>query len=185
MRLFSKKSIMLIALAFLLFPSIASAAQPFNIEIELPDTYKTISPGGEVWFTINLLNLDNLHRLDVSLNYDITSTNGTSITHNSKTVAIETQASFVASLKMPENAPPGDYSLNLVVNSSLGESKAKAALKVANPDVQSVPYYNWVLAGVLGLVLVIFLIAKFRPAIEKLRLNMKISKIVREKIKKK
>jgi len=161
---------------------IVSAAQSFNVEIELPDSYKNVNPGNDVWFTIKLLNLANTQRVDVTLNYEIADSNGKSIIHNTKTVAIETQASFVADLKLPENSLPGDYNINVVVNSSMGESTATTALKVSASKNDMMLYY--VLAGVIGLVLIIFFVIKSRPILKKIKLKMKINKIVKDKLKK-
>jgi len=183
----SSNRLILILLAVLIIFSVSSiivsAAQPFNVEIELPDSYKNVNPGSDVWFTVKLLNLANTQRIDVTLNYDILdSDSDESISHNSKTVAIETQASFVADLKVPEDILPGDYSIKVVVNSSLGESYAKTALKVSNPKTDSRLYY--IGGSILGLALLVFLVIKSRPVIEKIKLKMKISKIVKEKLKK-
>ena len=175
--------ISLILLAIFLSSSIiVYAVQPFNVEIELPDSYKNVNPGSDVWFTIKLLNLANTQRMDVTLNYDILNSDGKSVIHNSKTVALETQASFVADLKLPDNAPPGNYNINVVVSSTLGESSAKTALKVSTSKNDLRAYY--VGAGIVGLILLVFLIIKSRPLIEKLKLKLKIGKIVREKLKK-
>jgi uncharacterized membrane protein len=176
-------TLMFLSSLFVLSSHIVSAVQPFNIEIELPDSYRNVNPGSEVWFTIKLLNLDNLQRMDVTLSYDIVNSGSKSIIHNSKTVAIETQASFVASLKIPDNTPPGDYAIDLVVNSTLGESHARAALKVSNPETNWTIYY--IAAAIVGIVLIVFLIIKSKPLIEKIKLKMKVDKIVRDKMKKK
>jgi len=183
--IFEKKHIILIltilTTIFLASLSIVSAAQPFNVEIELPNSYQNVNPGSEVWFTIKLLNLANSQRVDVTLNYDILNSDGQCIVHNSKTVAIETQASFVADLKLPEDALPGDYIINVVVNSSLGESTAKTALKVSTPQNDLMLYY--IGAGVVGLVFLVFLLIKSRPILEKIKLKIKIGRIVKEKLK--
>jgi uncharacterized membrane protein len=171
------------ALVFLLSIQLVYSAQPFNVEIDLPDSYKTVNPGSDVWFTIKLLNLANTQRVDVTLNYDILNSDGKSIVHNSKTVAIETQASFVADLQLPANTLPGEYTVNVVVSSSLGDSSAKTSLKVSTPKSDLRFYY--VAAGVVVLILLIFFIIKSKPLIEKIKLKMKIGGIVRSKLKKK
>jgi len=160
-----------------------SASQPFNIEIVLPDSYKNVNPGSEVWFTVNLLNLANSQRVDVTLNYDILDSDGKSIVHNTKTVAIETQASFVANLQLPANTPPGDYTINVVVGSTLGESTAKTSLTVFTPKKDILLYY--IGAGIGVLILIVFLSIKSKPVLKKIKLKMKIGKIVKDKLEKK
>lgn len=169
-------------LLFLIKSSITLAAQPFNVEIELPDSYKNVNPGNDIWFTIKLLNLANSQRVDVTLNYDITNSEGKSIVHNSKTVAIETQASFVADLQIPANVPPGDYTVNVIVASSLGESSAKTSLKISTP--QNTLIFYFIGAGVILLIVIIFGLIKYKSLLQKLKLRIKIKKIVHEKLKK-
>jgi hypothetical protein len=173
--------IFVVLLFMILFFSNALAAQPFNIEIELPDSYKTVNPGNDVWFTIKLLNLANAQRVDVTLNYDILDSNGISIVHNSKTVAIETQASFVADLKIPETALPGEYTVNVVVASSLGESRAKTSLKILAPKNVLMFYLTGV--GIILLLLLIFVLIKSKSLIAKFKLKLRIRKIVYDKLK--
>ena len=181
-KLFLTALISIFSIIFLQSSVAVHAAQPFNVEIDLPSSYQNVNPGTDVWFTIKLLNLDNLQRVDVTLNYDILDSNDDSIIHNSKTVAIETQASFVADLTVPENTLPGEYSLNVVVNSSLGESLAKTSLTVSNPKTNLNIYY--IAAGIVVLILLIFIVIRSRPLIEKLKLKMKIGRIVNKKLKK-
>jgi hypothetical protein len=163
------------------------AAQPFNVAIDLPDTYKETVSGTEIWFTIKLLNLANSQRVDVVLNYEIVGPdNSTSIAHSSKTVAVETQASFVASLTLPSNMKPGDYYVRVTVTSAMGDSQAQTSFKVHNPQGDMLKYY-YIGAAVIGLILLIILISiivsKSRPYREKLQMRLKIRKIVKEKLK--
>jgi len=174
--------VVLMIIAASLSSLIVFAAQSFNVEIELPSTYQNVNPGSDVWFTIKLLNLANSQRVDVTLNYDILNSEGISIIHNAKTVAIETQASFVADLKIPENTPPGEYSVTVMVNSSLGESNASSVLRVSKVKKDLILYY--ITAGVILLILLVFIVIKSKPLIEKLQLKMRINKIVKEKLKK-
>jgi hypothetical protein len=166
-------------------PRIVHAAQPFNVDIDLPQTYRETVPWTEVWFTIKMLNLDNSKRVDVTLNYEILDQNNKSIVHNGKTVAIETQASFVASLVLPSDTVPGDYHVHVTVGSSMGESQAQASFKVINPNGNMKLYY-YAGAGV-GLVILIIIISimisRSGPMIEKMKMRMKIKRIVKDKLK--
>jgi len=160
-----------------------SAAQPFNVDIDLPTTYSAVSPGTEMWFTIKLLNLANSKRVDVTLNYELLDRDNTSIVHNSKTVAIETQASFVADLKLPADAASGDYRVHVTVSSPNGESSAQSSFKVIVPQDNKIFYY--IGSAVIFLVLLFVIMVKSRPMMEKMKLRMKIKRIVRDKLKNK
>lgn len=165
----------------IILTSVSCIAAPFNLEVELPDTYKNVNPGEEVWFTIKPLNLANTNRIDVTLKYDLVDKDNTVLATNSKTVAIETQASFVASLIIPENTKAGDYHLLVTLNSPLGESTAKTSFKVVPKTANLQLYY--IAAAVLLLGIIIFAVIKSRPIIDKIKLKMEIYRIVRKKLK--
>jgi len=189
---FSIRNMSLIVLFSMLLLSVgicssgfAHAAQPFNVDIELPQTYHETTQGTEVWFTIKMLNLANSKRVDVTLNYEILDSKNDSIVHNAKTVAVETQASFVASLILPSDTAPGDYYIHVTVSSPSGDSSATTSFKVIDPHADMMKYY-YIGGAVIGLVLLILIISlmvsKLRPVIERHRLRMKIKKIVQEKL---
>jgi hypothetical protein len=165
----------------LLYPDTPS--QPFNVEIDLPTNYRNVNPGNEIWFTVKLLNLANAQRVDIVLNYELLDLNNNLIMHNSKTVAIETQASFVADLVLPIDISSGDYYLRVVVNSTMGESTARSMITVSIPEADFTVYY--VVGGLVFVVLLAFIFVKSKPAIARARLRAKISDIVRKKLSKK
>jgi uncharacterized membrane protein len=171
----------LLAMIILLMP-IDCIAASFNLEINLPDTYKKVNPGTEVWFTIRPINLANTNRIDVTIKYDLVDEDNTILATNSKTVAIETQASFVASLRIPDNVKAGNYFVVVTLNSPLGESTARTSLKVVPKDTSLQLYY--IAAAIILLGILILAIVKSKPIIEKIKLKMEIYRIVRKKLKK-
>jgi uncharacterized membrane protein len=166
-----------------LFMPVACVAAPFNLDIDLPDTYKNVNPGAEVWFTIKLLNLANTDRIDVTLKYDLIDENSNVLVTKTKTVAIETQASFVADLKVPDKTKPGNYYVLVNMDSPLGNSSSKASFKVVTSKSNMLLYYY--ITGLIILILIIFFIIRSKPLIQKLVLRFKIQSIVNSKMKKK
>ncbi len=106
----------------------------FNIKIDLPQTYQQISPGNELWFTTKLVNLANQERIDVTLTYQILDQNRQLQYSKSETVAVETQASFVANLQTPTTLKPGMHYLEVTLSSPFGQSKAETTFTVAKEE---------------------------------------------------
>ena len=159
------------------------AAEAFNVDIELPKTYEDVLPGTQVWFTMQLLNLANAQRVDVTLDYELLDPENRQVSHGAKTVAIETQASFVADLAVPADATPGDYVLKVRVLSNLGDSEARTVVRVHSQNDYMIPYY-YIGGIVLLLIIIITIFVKSRPWIRTMQLKMRIRRIVREKLKK-
>lgn len=102
----------------------------FNIEVELPKSYQEIAPGNELWFTTKLMNLANQERRDVTLDYQLLNSQKQLLYSKSETVAVETQASFVAHILTPDTLQPGLHFLRVTVSSSLGNSEAETTFQV-------------------------------------------------------
>lgn len=109
----------------------------FNVEIDLPQSYQQVSPGDELWFTTKLLNLANQKRIDVTLNYHILDSNRQLKYSKSETVAVETQASFVANLQTPTTLQPGLHFVKATLSSSFGQSEAETTFEVLEEETES------------------------------------------------
>lgn len=86
-----------------------------NLEIEIPQSYTTIGAGEQLWFTVKLLNLASTKRRDVTLVYAIIEEDK-ELFSKTETVAVETQASFVGSLHIPEHTQAGKHILRVTLN---------------------------------------------------------------------
>jgi hypothetical protein len=162
------------------------AAQSFNLEVILPQTYHEVVSDSTIYFTINLVNLDNPERIDVVLNYyivkkDESLSQKNIIVSNSKTVAIETQASFVGNLHIPKDLPAGEYELVTIVNSSLGDSTARTSFKIIGRDNRMIIYVALI---VLFIIILAFLFIKSWPIINNWKLHSRIKDIIKKKLKK-
>ena len=124
------KKLILISILFVLLFNLVSTQNTFNLEIEIPETYESALAGENFWFTVKLLNLANQERIDVIIKYEILDSNREMIALKTETVAIETQASFVRNLKIPENAEKGQHFLRVTVDSPFGETQAESGFNV-------------------------------------------------------
>jgi hypothetical protein len=108
----------------------------FNLEIDLPQSYQQIAAGDELWFTTKLLNLANQERIDVTLSYNIFDAQRQLKHSQSETVAVETQASFVANLQTPENLINGLHFLEVNLDSPMGKSTAETTFEVTAVETE-------------------------------------------------
>lgn len=88
----------------------------FDVIVEIPKKFSEISAGEDIIANIKLFNVMRLGKVDVEVEYDIRDFEGNIITFDSETIAIENQANFVKSLKIPDDAKEGNYLFYVRVN---------------------------------------------------------------------
>ena len=112
------------AIVFLM-PQESSPKQLLDVNIKATET--NVYPGDIFKFNVELFNLGNLMRYDVTLKYEIKDPNtNTILTTKTETVAIETGKSLTAEINIPTNAQIGDYLL---------ETTAKYKDKIATSSI--------------------------------------------------
>ena len=83
-----------------------------DVRAEILEEYKKILPGGEILSEMRLFNLgDDAERKDVTIEYIIRDYNGNDIVKEHESLAIETQASFIKRILIPEKTLFGNYIL--------------------------------------------------------------------------
>ena len=83
--------------------------------IRLEPEYSKVRAGDNIILGIRLVRLGGEGRKDVTLNFLMKKKDGQFILINSQTVAVETQASFVNELNIPEELKKDSYSINVEV----------------------------------------------------------------------
>lgn len=81
----------------------------FDVKVDIPQAYKEVEPGGELKVQITLLNVGPGKRVDATPTYIIKDKQGKVIYESTETFAVEKQASYARSFKMPKDLEPGDY----------------------------------------------------------------------------
>jgi len=197
-----KKLIIVASFAFILAAAWFFGVQPiitgraiseaYNVEVEIPKEYRNIISGGKLWFTTKILNLASEGRVDVTLKYKITNSEGELLTSRSETVAIETQASFVGTIDLPSEAIPGDYLLEVEMSSASGDITSGETQFVIKEEKTIKDYLEknkFVLTTVLLGILIIIFIISFRKKIaqlfKRMRINARTNEIIKNKIKNK
>lgn len=155
----------------------------FNLEVEIPSIYKTMEQGAEIHFTTKILNLAGEKRMDISLRYEIVDEDAQIVVSKTETMAIETQASFVGSLDIPEDVTQGDYELlvTLLVNDT-EEAEGRGSFKIMEQEDKTMYYTYIIIISIISLALIIYLASKSKIILEKLRTRSKIHKMIKKKL---
>lgn len=86
-----------------------------ELSVVVPEKYQNIRAGEMLQFKIELKNIEKAGRHDVQLDYYIKK-NDITLAHRRELKAIETQASFLSSIKVPEETLPGLYNIEVQIN---------------------------------------------------------------------
>ena len=160
----------------------------FNLKVEVPTSYDSIEVGKSILFTAKVMNLANQNRVDVTLKYYLLDSGKNIIATKSETVAVETSASFVRELKIPETAKAGTYTLyTQIIYNDNKEAEGENTFRVTRTGDKKIIYTTIIalIVGILVIALLIFLILKSGKIIERIKIQMKIRKIINQKMKKK
>ncbi len=87
----------------------------FELSVNIPDKYQEIQAGETLQFQITIKNIEEAGRHDIQLDYQLKK--GSIILNSRRELkAIETQASFLSSIKIPKETPSGIYTIEVIVN---------------------------------------------------------------------
>jgi len=86
-----------------------------ELSVTVPEKYQKVQAGEMLQFQVALKNIQKAGRYDISLDYYIKK-NEIVINHRREVKAIETQASFLSSIIVPEETLPGVYYIEAIVN---------------------------------------------------------------------
>jgi len=108
-----------------------------EISVFVPEKYQYVQAGEMLQFQTSIKNIARSGRHDIQLDYYIKK-NDIVITHRRELKAVETQASFLSSIKIPEETLPGIYEIDVMINE---EESAVATFYVKSSDVGQIKTY--------------------------------------------
>jgi len=119
-----------------------------EVSVFVPEKYQRVQAGEMLQFQTSLKNIARSGRHDVQLDYYIKK-NEITITNRRELKAVETQASFLGSIKVPEETLPGIYNIEVQINE---EESALATFYVKSSDVGQIRTYLIILIVAIILV---------------------------------
>lgn len=149
----------------------------FNIEVKIPKTFKTISPGETIHYTIEITNLANKNRVDVTLLSKVIDSRNKTIVIKTKTVAVETKGSFIEEIKLPKNINEGNYLL-------ICEVQFKETKRTASESISVKKRSNFVILLLLffiSLIILFFIYRYVKRVYEIHEIKVKVKNLVKKK----
>lgn len=139
-------------------PNLASA---MTVTVGIPEKYSQIKAGEKVYFETEVKWPENVGRKDLQVEYSVKDKDGGEVAYLKVLKAIETQASFMDSISIPESTKPGMYKIEM----KLGDYKdlnqnVTASFKVAKGG-NSTQTYLFVIIGLLSVVTIFVIIEMF------------------------
>lgn len=148
-----KKIFGFILIVYCLFAAVEASA--LSIEVYVPEKYTTVEAGERFYFEIDIKYPENPKRKDLRMIYQIKK--GDELVSESKFLkAVETQASFMDFVVMPEDVKKGLYIINVVVSDyeNLRE-EISATFHVVASKRKEIQTYFFVILGAVILVAVL------------------------------
>ena len=147
----------LLFLTVLLLPGFASA---MSVTISIPANYSSVKVGTPVYFETDVKWPENTTRQDLRIEYSVKDASGTEVAYSKVLKAIETQASFVDNITIPELAKPGLYKIyaTLTDYASLNQNVV-ASFNVTNTTTTT--YILLIVVGILGIAVTFIVVEMF------------------------
>jgi hypothetical protein len=152
---------------------VISKSPLFDIKLEVPNRFKYVLPGEDIYAQIELYNLGDYERVDVVLDYIIQNSDGEEIIKEQQTIAVETSTSFIKNIKIPENIPFGRYVFYIRLTY---DSKVASASDLFNVGVKpTIPFKSSMITLSIILILgVIIILLEIRKIKKEGRISKKV-----------
>ncbi len=149
--------LVVIGMIFLSFISMVSVSA-LSVVVHVPEKYTDVIAGERFYFEIEVKYPENPSRKDLRLNYEILK-DGEIIAQSKVLKAIETQASFMDFIVIPESAEEGMHVIKVKISDyeDLSE-EVEASFHVTSESGGQIKTYFFVLLGVVILVGVLVVI---------------------------
>lgn len=151
-------------------------ADKIIVDLEISPNYQKINPGDDVIGDLALFHLDQERRVDITLESYILNDEGSFITGDQETIAIQNEVHKVIKLSTPSYLKPGDYFLEVKIKNGDEITKESERFVIAqNPNVakqENVEERNIVFTIVLIILIIFFIIFIYN--------NNKLYKLVKE-----
>ncbi len=158
----------------------------FDVIVEIPDNFLQIFPGEDVIANIKLFEIEKIGKVDVIIEYGIKDRGGNLITSEKETIAVESQANFVKSLKTPKDVEEGDYLfyINVEYNGQIASASEWFSISESGISGIQIQQYMVFMVLVVMIVIVIILFREIRNIRSSIKKPYKIDEdiLAREKL---
>ena len=129
-----------------------TSVSALSLVVHVPEKYTDVHAGERVYFEIEVKYPENPTRKDLRLKYDILKDNAV-ISQSQVLKAVETQASFIDFIVIPEGAETGLYRIKVKVSDYEGLSEeVSASFHVIGKEGDKIKLYFFILLGAIIIV---------------------------------
>jgi len=177
----------------LLFAIPADGESSLNVGLRVPDGYGSVYSGSDLVVELSVMNLRAENRVDVVVEYSVAREDGSVILSEHETVALETKASFVKSMRIPGQTSPGKYTVSSIVQVLNSDQNASASASfevlekpkdILSSSMDLFRQYIWLLAILVFLAFLLLGLRKVTPGVRMLILKNKVHSVVRKRLRK-
>ncbi len=141
--------ILLLALNFISLTSVSA----LSVVVHVPEKYTDVQAGERFYFEIEVKYPENPSRKDLRLNYEILDKDENVLAQSKVLKAIETQASFIDFIVIPESAETGAHIIKVKISDYADLSEeVEASFHVISNSANQIKTYFFILLGVIILV---------------------------------
>jgi hypothetical protein len=155
------KKILIVLLGMLFVLTLfANLVYAMTATINIPEKYSEVIAGEKVYFETEIKWPENDGRKDLKIEYSIKNQNGEEIAYLKVLKAIETQASFMDSISIPESTKPGIYKIYLNI---MDYNELNQEIVVSFNIIHKKNLFNYlpIILGVFGLIAVLVVVELF------------------------
>jgi uncharacterized protein YceK len=152
---------------FMVFWVLPGAASAMTITVGIPEKYSEVQAGEKVYFETEVKWPENIGRKDLRIEYSVKDKNGQEMAYLKVLKAIETQASFMDSISIPESIPSGMYKISATFSDYKNLNQEVAASFNVTKSNNNIQMYLFIIIGILSVITIfvvieLFLLAKKR-----------------------
>lgn len=140
--------------------SYVTSQASISLSIDIEPEYSIVSAGDEVIMQINLMQLGDQRRKDVIVSLFLLDDKNQGILKSTETITLETKASMIAKLNIPENVKEGIYSINIEIfdvkeENVLGKASERIIIKnrITTDDIYFVGSLLLIIAFIIFIII--------------------------------
>jgi hypothetical protein len=127
--------------------------------MHVPEKYNSIEAGERLYFELALKYPENPSRVDLRLNYKVMDQDGNVVASAKALKAVETQASFLDFIIVPEGADSGLYSIDVEISDygDMSEFVSSSFEITGNSETRLMTYIYALIGGILFLSIIVII----------------------------
>lgn len=133
-----------------LFVFSLSFSSSLSAVVHVPEKYTDVNAGERFYFEVSVKYPENPQRKDLRLTYEVLNSDGELVSQSKALKAIETQASFIDFLVIPESANSGLHTINVKIEDyELLSEEVSSSFNVKGNKLEQLQVYFFILLGAI------------------------------------